>query len=276
LEAYVGHKAFWEYKLPEVHRYYRMANRGYLEWAHQMKMVPSQDGIILNLYSEPLQTFRLAGQGLWPGKKPHQAGLRQRLTQYFSPVPIWYEPLEDDAREKDAFPLRIITQRPMTHYHSWGSHNAWLRQLLNENPLYMNPHKALELGLKEGQWVWIESRIGRMTGKLRFSDAVEPGTVWTWNAIAKGPGSWALDPQSPEVTRAILINHIIPDRQVGSDGYFNNDPITGQAGWYDARVRIYPSEVHQVWPQMAPRQPASPSPDMHHLAYQAGILEGRR
>ncbi len=269
LATYAEHKAFWQHVLPDERRYYRMANQNYLDWASRVKFVPKSDPIILNLYSEPLQTFRLAGQGRWPGKKPQDAVLKERLSRYFSPVAVWYPPLEDRPEEAEAFPLRIITQRPMTHYHSWGSHNAWLRQLLNENPLYINPKKAQALGLHEGQWVWVESRIGRMTAKLRLSDAVEPDTVWTWNAIAKGPGSWALDPQSPEVRRAILINHIIPDRQAGpyQSEYFNNDPVTGQAGWYDARVKIYPSEIEEVWPIVDPRQPAVERPEVSRLAY---------
>jgi len=35
----------------------------------------------------------------------------------------------------------------------------------------------------------------------------------------------------------------------------NSDPVTGQAGWYDVRVRIYPAgadEPKQSWPQFAP------------------------
>ncbi|MCL5116123.1 MAG: molybdopterin-dependent oxidoreductase [Firmicutes bacterium] len=269
LEAYAAHKAFWQYRLPDDQRYYRMANQSYLDWAHQVKFISSATPIVLNLYSEPLQTFRLAGEGLWPGKKPTDPVLKERLMRYFSPVPIWYPPLEDSPEEAAQFPLRIITQRPMTHYHSWGSHNAWLRQLLNENPIFMNPIKARELKLEDGQWVWIESRIGRISGKLRFSDAVEPDTVWTWNAIAKGPGSWALDPESPEVRRAVLINHIIPDRLAGANmgAFFNNDPVTGQAGWYDARVRIYPSEIHEVWPRIEARQPVAKPLAMEHFAY---------
>jgi hypothetical protein len=29
----------------------------------------------------------------------------------------------------------------------------------------------------------------------------------------------------------------------------NSDPVTGQAGWYDVRVRIYPAEQAGVWPE---------------------------
>ena len=35
----------------------------------------------------------------------------------------------------------------------------------------------------------------------------------------------------------------------------NSDPITGQAAWYDVRVRIYAAgadEPQQTWPQVGP------------------------
>ena len=35
--------------------------------------------------------------------------------------------------------------------------------------------------------------------------------------------------------------------------YSNSDPVTGQAGWYDVRVRIYKAgadEAEQSWPQV--------------------------
>lgn len=260
LDFYVENKAFWHYTLPDDRKYYRMANRSYLQWAHQAKFNPTDDPITLHLYSEPLQTFRLAGQGLWPGKKPEDPELCRRLDTYFDPVPLWYPPFEDQIAESERFPLRIITQRPMTHYHSWGSQNAWLRQLLNENPIFMNPQTAGSLGLADGQWVMLESRIGKMTGKLRFSDAVEPTTVWTWNAVAKAPGSWGLDPKAPEAVKAVLVNHIIADTipLAGPGTFFNNDPITGQAGWYDSRVRVTPSDIHEVWPTVPPRTPRNP------------------
>ncbi len=257
LEAYARHKAFWFEEIAPERKYYRMANRQYLDWAHGVKFIPTADPIILQFYSEPLQTFRLAGQGLWPGKKPRHPALRKRLATYFDPLPFWHPPLEEKEETAGSYPLILLTQRPMTHYHSWGSHNAWLRQLLLENPLFINPQAAQALDLCDGQWVWMESRQGRMTATLRFSDAVEPGTVWTWNAIAKAPGAWGLHPDAPESQNAILVNHIVPDTLTSDDDTvtFNNDPVTGQAGWYDAKVRLYPSELHEVWPKVEARAP---------------------
>lgn len=260
LKGYQRERAFWRHRLAPHQRYFRMANRDYLKWAFENKFLASPDPVVLNLYSEPLQTFRLAGQGLWPGRQPKDPDLRARLAQYMDPLAFWHPPLEDTLAGAEEFPLRILTQRPMTHYHSWGSMNAWLRQLLNENPLFVNPALAERLHLVDGQWVWVESRLGRMTARVRLSEAVEPSTIWTWNAIAKGPGAWGLDPKAPEATRAVLVNHIVPDVSPlpGPGTFFNNDPVTGQAGWYDTRVKIYPSDLHEVWPTVAPVKPRRP------------------
>jgi len=87
----------------------------------------------------------------------------------------------------------------------------------------------------------------------RYSEAVEPGTVWTWNAIGKQPGAWKLDPGSEEGRLGFLLNHLITDELPGkmvsdtnSGGRVSNsDPITGQAGWYDVRVKIYAAGKHE-------------------------------
>ena len=71
-------------------------------------------------------------------------------------------------------------------------------------------------------------------------DGVNPNTVWTWNAIGKRAGAWNLAADSPEFTKGFLLNHLIGETLPGRDGdtALNADPITGQAAWYDLRVRI--------------------------------------
>ncbi|MCY0884669.1 MAG: molybdopterin-dependent oxidoreductase [Firmicutes bacterium] len=273
LRAYAQHQAYWYHPLPEGLRFYRHVNHAYLKWAREVRFLADDDPIILHFYSDVLQTFRLAGQGLWPGKQPRDPALRRRLLEAFDPLPGFRPPLEDAREDAVAYPLRLLTQRPMTHYHSWGSQNAWLRQLLHEAPLFMNPAAARALGLEDGQWVWVESRVGRACARLRLSEAVEPGTVWTWNAIAKGPGSWGLHPEAPEARRALLVNFLVPDLlgNPGPGAPFNNDPVTAQAGWYDARVRVYPAERPGPWPQVEAREPCRPEAvRWRRLAYTAG------
>ena len=125
-------------------------------------------------------------------------------------------------------------------YHSWGSQNAWLRQILARNQLYMHRDTAADLGLVNGDWVDIESPHGRTRAQLQLMTGCERRTVWTWNAIGKRAGAWALSPRAPEVQRGFLLNHVIGELLPEARGYVhaNADPITGQAAWFDLRVRV--------------------------------------
>jgi anaerobic selenocysteine-containing dehydrogenase len=145
----------------------------------------------------------------------------------------------------------------MAMYHSWDSQNAWLRQIHGHNYLFVNPGTAGAQGIADGGWMWVESPWGKVRCMARYSEAVEPGTVWTWNAIGKQPGAWRLDPGSAESRLGFLLNHLITDelpQKPGSDPrrISNSDPVTGQAGWYDVRVRIRPAspaEAAETSPQ---------------------------
>jgi hypothetical protein len=61
--------------------------------------------------------------------------------------------------------------------------------------------------------------------------------VWTWNAIGKRRGAWKLSPSAPEGSQGFMLNHLISDRTPKRD-YANADPVTGQAAWFDLRVRL--------------------------------------
>ena len=129
-----------------------------------------------------------------------------------APLPVWYPPPADAGLDPEAFPLHAITQRPAAMYHSWGSQNAWLRQIHGENPLYVPGPVWEALGFEPGDWADVVSPHARITVPVARMDAQNPLTVWTWNAIGKRPGAWALDPAAPEATRGFLLNHLIPER----------------------------------------------------------------
>jgi hypothetical protein len=85
------------------------------------------------------------------------------------------------------------------------------------------------------------SSHGRVKGQVRLMTGVERDTVWTWNAIGKRRRAWGLARNAPEATQGFLLNHVIADllpEQADGMRYANADPVTGQAAWYDLRVRI--------------------------------------
>ncbi len=256
LERYIENQGFCEFELPEAHRYYRFANKGYLEWATHMTFVSDPEQIVMKLYSESLHKFRLAAQGHGDVQPPD--GDRERIAKYASPLPIWYPPLEETMIDADAYPLHAITQRPMHMYHSWGSQNAWLRQITGENKLYMAQEKGAELGIADGDWVWVSSHNGRIKVRVALMDGVNKDTVWTWNAIGKRPGAWNLDPEASEGAKGFLLNHLISELlpETG-DGHrhSNSDPLTGQAAWFDLRVKVEkaaPAEQGVIEPSFQP------------------------
>jgi anaerobic selenocysteine-containing dehydrogenase len=301
LDVYKANNCHWHAPVPATGRYYKMANRDYLTWAKSLGFVGSTEPVVLELYSETLQKFRLAAQGHGAHQPPDSE--RARVARYFDPLPFWYESLADtssplphrasgdgeegwvrgqgatspqapqgpptsptspvsDAAEHSGaapspqpsppslamgerergFPLSAITQRPMFMYHSWGSQNAWLRQIAARNFLYLHPDTAAALGIGDGDQVWVESAHARMRVPARYHAGTARGTVWTWNAIGKRQGAWKLAADAPEYTKAFMLNAVIDDlAPPRADGYryANADPVTGQAAWFDLKVRVY-------------------------------------
>lgn len=269
-EQYAANNCVHHYAMPVEHRYMRNWNRGYLEWAQKVGLRRDCDPITIHLYSEFMQRFRLAAQGRGEGRQPPDR-LRQRVATYFDPLPFYYEPLEVKATDTQAFPLAAVTQRPMAMYHSWDSQNAWLRQIHAHNYLFVNPATARAAGIEDDDWIWVESTWGKVRCQCRFTEAVEPGTVWTWNAIGKAKGAWSLSDQANESERGFLLNHLIKEELPAEGGgtVSNADPITGQAGWYDVRVRIRKAgadEPRQSWPQFDSK-PALPG--TRHMRWRA-------
>ncbi|WFU91396.1 molybdopterin oxidoreductase family protein (plasmid) [Rhizobium sp. CC1099] len=255
LKRYIENGSFWRHYLPAEQLYFKYSNKAYLEGAKAMGLIDNDAKITLQLYCEPLQRFRLAAQGHGDVQPPER--VRERVGRFMDPLPIWYTPVEETFVDRKRYPFHAVTQRPMAMYHSWGSQNAWLRQILSENRLYIARDTAAGLGIEDEDWIRVESRNGSLKCRARLMDGVNPNTVWTWNAIGKRSGAWTLDKDAPESNTAFLLNHIIseylPADQSGRRAS-NSDPVTGQAAWFDLTVRIErcePDEVEQTQPHPA-------------------------
>lgn len=240
IQAYIDNGGFWMEEIPEDAKFYKHANQAYQDWAVEMGFFDSPQPVTFQLWLEPLAKFQLAAKGHGDIQPPDH--LRQRIIDCFDPLPNWYAPFEGDLlADETAYPYHAITQRPAAMYHSWGSQNAWLRQIHTSNPLYVPGPICDQLGLVDDDWVWVSSHHGRIKVQMKRTDAVNAQTMWTWNAIGKRKGAWALSSDAPESTKGFLLNHLIHELLPGSDDglrWSNSDPITGQAAWYDLRVNI--------------------------------------
>jgi len=238
IEAYIENGGFYVSHVPEEAKYFKPWNNAYQDWAVELGLYDSPSPYIFNLYSEPMRKFQLAAEGV--GERLPPEHLKDRLKKVMSPLPIWYS-TEPDNEENGEYPIHALTQRPMAMYHSWGSQNAWLRQIHGLNPLYVPTKIMRDYNLKTGDWVKLSSIHNSITVPVAEMSSLNENTVWTWNAIGKRKGAWALDPNAPEATKGFLLNHLIHELQPNkSDGHrwSNSDPVTGQAAWFDLKVKL--------------------------------------
>ena len=271
LQRYIDNGGFSIEHVPDEALYMKPWNQGYQDWAVEIGLYDAPQPYLFQLYSEPMRKFQRAAEGHGDRQPPEH--LRERLKHVMDPLPIWYQPLEDDRVDPEEFDVHALTQRPMAMYHSWGTQNAWLRQLHGENPLYL-PTKLWEKhGFAEGDWARVTSIHGEITVPVAHQAALNENTVWTWNAIGKRKGAWALSEDAPEANKGFLLNHLIHELlPPKGDGlrWANSDPITGQAAWFDLRVKIEKAATPVVsQPTFAPiKSPVPQGPDA--LAWKVG------
>ncbi len=233
LDRYIENGGFYQAHVPDDAAFYKPWNAAYQDWAVKLGLYDSPQPYVFSIWSEPMRRFQAAAEGVGAVQPPDH--LRDRLKQAMDPLPVWYPPYGDDAA---GYPLHALTQRPMDIYHSWGSQNAWLRQIRGKNALYVPTKVWAEHGFTEGDYAQLTSKDGTIVVPVVHMAALNAQTVWTWNAIGKRKAAWALDEGASEANEGFLLNHLISERLEGSTGLSNSDPVTGQAAWFDLRVRI--------------------------------------
>ena len=256
INSYKSNGAFWHKDLPEEARYFKMSNMAYQNFAVEIGIFDKPQPYAFQVYSETLQKFHLAALGHGNIQPPEN--LRSQIKSCFTPFPVWYETFENKALSNDEFPIHALTQRPMAMYHSWGSQNPWLRQIHGHNPMFIPIGLAKKHNLTDGDWIWVSSHHGKIRVPVLIMAGLNENTIWTWNAIGKRKGAWQLDDDAPETKKGFLLNHLIKELlPAKGDGqrWSNSDPITGQAAWFDLKVKIEKTEVdepHETYPQFPP------------------------
>ena len=98
-------------------------------------------------------------------------------------MPTYAAPVEneiDDPELARKFPLVLTSGSGfMPFHHSEHFQIKELRYLKHEPYVDINPETARELGISMGDWVWIETRRGRIRQKANLTQAVHPRVVVT-------------------------------------------------------------------------------------------------
>lgn len=99
----------------------------------------------------------------------------------YDPLPEYKEPPETPYSRPDLtkqYPLILITGgRFQPYYHSEHRQVQSLRKMHPEPLMQIHSKTAESLEIEDGDWVWIETRLGRIKQKCRFFDGIDPRVV---------------------------------------------------------------------------------------------------
>ena len=99
----------------------------------------------------------------------------------YDPLPQYYEPAESPYSRPDVakeYPLILTTGgRHAPFYHSEHHQVKSMRKMHPHPIMQIHPDTAKELGIEDGDWVWIESPRGRIKQKCQVFEGIDPRVV---------------------------------------------------------------------------------------------------
>ncbi|MGI6221634.1 MAG: OCRE domain-containing protein, partial [Coriobacteriales bacterium] len=126
------------------------------------------------------------------GKVELKSSILERLG--YPPLPTYIAPSENEEENPDVasqFPLVLTTGGGfMPFHHSEHFNNMKMRYIKNDPYFTINPEKAAELGIEEGDWCWIETRRGRIKQRANVEPAIDPRVIVAqrgWWRPERGP-----------------------------------------------------------------------------------------
>jgi thiosulfate reductase/polysulfide reductase chain A len=111
--------------------------------------------------------------------------MKDALERPLHPLPI-YEPREWQPTPE--YPLFLINWKEASQTHSRTQNNAFLAELEATDGLRINTKTAARLGIKQGDWVIVESPYGKVRMKAELTEGIHPEVVGTQH----GWGHWAM------------------------------------------------------------------------------------
>jgi formate dehydrogenase major subunit len=122
---------------------------------------------------------------------------------------MFTEYVPTDERVNQSFPLILTTGRVLSQYNVGAqtrrtANNVWH----TEDWLEIHPHDAEERGIKDGDWVGVQSRAGETVLHAKVTERMQPGVVYTTfhypesgaNVITTDNSDWATNCPEYKVT----------------------------------------------------------------------------
>ncbi|MBQ6453521.1 MAG: molybdopterin-dependent oxidoreductase, partial [Coriobacteriales bacterium] len=143
--------------------------------------------------------------------------------------------IENNPEVWKEYPVTCLTGRRIpVYFHSEHRQLPWCREVWPAPRVEINPDDAAEWGIEQGDWVWIESRFGKIRETADLFYGIAKGVIncehtWWYPELSAPEHGWTLSAVNQ------LVNNDIGDPHCGS-----------------AVVRGYPVKVYKCTPENCP------------------------
>ena len=148
-----------------------------------------------------------------------------------SPLPVYREPPQTPLSKPDLakeFPLTLMAGVKMkAFFHSEGRQLASLRKINPDPQMEIHPDTAADLGIGEGDWVWIETQVSRVKMRAKLFDGIAP------DVVSAQHGWWFPEEEPPAYGWKKSSANLL----FGDTDY---DPDTGSESLKNGLCRVYP------------------------------------
>ena len=130
------------------------------------------------------------------------------------------------------FPLILTTGRILSQYNVGAQTRRTFNNMWHsEDRLEIHPHDAEERGIKQDDWVGIESRAGQTVLRADITERIQPGVVYTTfhfpesgaNVITTNSSDWATNCPEYKVTAVQVMPVAQPSEWQRSYNRFNRE-----------------------------------------------------
>jgi len=153
-----------------------------------------------------------------------------RYKEAYAPLPTVAHAYPTPHREAKDYPFYVITHKRMYRNQAgFTANNALLNQAIGAdaatNYVQLNVATAAQLGVKSGDIVTIETRVGKINGTAEAVQGIRPDTI----AVSYHYGRWGAG-YSPDAKKGIAINEVLE---------YHPDLISGHNSFNDTKCKLY-------------------------------------
>ncbi len=181
----------------------------------------------MNFYAEQL---------VWTAEKVRETVKKHRIKNIrtdnldvvYSPLPRKEHAFPTPHLEAKDYPFYLCTYKRMYFNQTANATVPTLREIAHdsdENFVLINASTARSMGIGDGDWVYVESRIGRVKIRAKLTEGIRPDTVaisYHYGHISSGLPEYARKGVNPN-----FIIELHPDR------------VAGMNSFNDTKVKVY-------------------------------------